>query len=188
MKSRLLYAVGPSGAGKDSLLAWLMERLPPSARVRLARRTITREAQAGGEPHEAVDAPTFRQLLGAGIFGFDWAANGLHYGVRHTELAPLRSGGWVIVNGSRAHLPTALESHPELTVLHVTASAQKLRQRLTARGREAVDAVHLRLQRRVDLRLRPQTRLIEIRNDATLEAAGERLFEALRRLEGFGLD
>ena len=51
---RLVYVVGPSGAGKDSVLAWLRQHLPHSPAIHWARRTITRPARAGDEVHEAV--------------------------------------------------------------------------------------------------------------------------------------
>jgi len=180
---RLIYAMGPSGAGKDSLLEWLMAHLPPPAPVHLARRTITRPVLAQGEQHEAVDLPTFQRLHRAGAFGFSWQANDMHYGVRRSELVPRQAGGWVIVNGSRAHLAEAVRSHPALTVLHITASVETLRQRLLARGREGREAIAARLQRVVEFRIPPQHRAIEIRNDGTLEAAGAALVEALQQLE-----
>jgi ribose 1,5-bisphosphokinase len=175
--------MGPSGAGKDSLLEWLMAQLPARAPVHLARRTITRPTRADGEQHEGVDLPTFQRLHRAGEFCFAWRANGLHYGIRRSELAPLQEGGWVIVNGSRAHLAEAASSHPALTVLHITASVETLRQRLLARGREGREAVAARLQRVVEFRIPPQHRAIEIRNDGTLDEAGAALVAALRELD-----
>ena len=130
MSRRLVYVVGPSGAGKDSVLAWLRQHLPHSPAIHWARRTITRPARAGDEVHEAVDPPQFLALRERGAFALAWQANGLHYGVRASELAPIEHGGWVLVNGSRAHLDPTRSRFPGLTVVHITASPDTLRQRL----------------------------------------------------------
>lgn len=56
----LIYVVGPSGAGKDSVLAWLRQRIPASQGVHFAQRCIDRPVQAGSQPpHESVTAPGF---------------------------------------------------------------------------------------------------------------------------------
>ena len=144
MTGRLVYVAGPSGAGKDSLLGWLKDHLPHDAPVAFARRTITRPAAAGGEQHDSIDRRGFQRLREAGIFGLEWEANGLCYGVRHTELTPPSDGGTVIVNGSRAYLPEAARRFPKMTVVHVTASVETRRRRLTApRQRRTGDQIQL---------------------------------------------
>ena len=54
MSGRLVYIVGPSGAGKDSVIEWARARLAPQGPVRFAQRTITRTPQEGGEQHLGV--------------------------------------------------------------------------------------------------------------------------------------
>ncbi|MDP9603774.1 UNVERIFIED_ORG: ribose 1,5-bisphosphokinase [Variovorax paradoxus] len=179
MTGRLVYVAGPSGAGKDSLLGWLKDHLPHDAPVAFARRTITRPAAAGGEQHDSVDLPGFLRLREAGAFGLDWEANGLCYGVRHAELTPPRDGSTVIVNGSRAYLPEAARRFPRMTVVHVTASVETLRRRLTARARESAEMVEARVQRALDFRIPPGLVAIEIHNEDVLADAGARLLLAL---------
>lgn len=184
MNQRLIYVMGPSGAGKDSLLSWLRAHLPPSAPVHWAQRAITRGADAGGENHEAVAQAEFERLVQAQMLALHWHANGLRYGVRASELAPLAQGQWVMLNGSRAHLPQAAQLFPGLTVLHITADAQVLRQRLLGRGRETAEAVEARVSRDVNLSWPMGCALIEICNNDSLEQAGQALLAALRGLEG----
>lgn len=183
MNRRLVYVIGPSGAGKDSLLAWLRARLAPTLPVYWARRTVSRPAQAGGEAHESVDEPTFEQLRRQQAFALHWQANALHYGVRHGELAPLTGGHWVMLNGSRAYLPQARAHYPGLTVLHITASADTLRQRLLARGRETAEVVEARVRRALEHHLPAAADVLEVRNDGTLDEAGAQLLQQLQRLE-----
>ncbi|MFP5466732.1 MAG: phosphonate metabolism protein/1,5-bisphosphokinase (PRPP-forming) PhnN [Gammaproteobacteria bacterium] len=180
MSHRLVYVIGPSGAGKDSVLQGLRQTWPEAASAHWARRTITRDAQAGGEQHEAVDADTFVQLARAQAFAMHWTANGLSYGVRHAELQALRQGGWVFVNGSRGWLSRLLVQWPQATVVHIGASPDVLARRLAARGRENADAVAQRLARQVTLDLPPDS--IRIENNGALADAVCALQQALQAL------
>lgn len=177
--ARLIYTVGPSGAGKDSLLAWLQSNMPARFNLQVARRCITRAVQADGESHESVDVEAFRLLRESNAFALQWSANGLHYGVRREELLPMQRDQWVIVNGSRAYLAEAQSKFPELRVLHISASKATLRQRLQARGRETPDAIESRIERPVSLSVSPQTSFIEICNNGRVDAAGRRLIDSL---------
>jgi ribose 1,5-bisphosphokinase len=146
---RLIYIVGPSGAGKDSLLNGLRQDLasldnPPP--LYFAQRTITRSHHQSNEHHESVDESIFESLLKSDAFALNWLANGLHYGIRHTEMAQMSEGKWVMVNGSRAYLEEAKLRFPGLTVLHITAPIEILRTRLLSRGREDEQAIEARLE------------------------------------------
>jgi len=93
MNQRLVYIIGPSGAGKDSVLHGLRMSWPDTLSAHWARRTITRPVQEGGECHEAVDDHTFERLCQAEAFAMHWSANGLRYGVRQAELEAVQAGG-----------------------------------------------------------------------------------------------
>lgn len=181
MSHRLIYVIGPSGAGKDSVLHALRQTWPEvgsAHQAHWARRTITRPVQPGGEDHEAVDTPAFEQLRQHRAFGLHWQANALHYGIRTTELlGPLDQGRCVLVNGSRAHLPTLLAEWPDATVVHISAPPQVLAQRLAARGRETPEAIAARLEREVHLTL--PANHIAVVNDGSLQAAAQTLVAQL---------
>jgi ribose 1,5-bisphosphokinase len=178
MSHRLVYVIGPSGAGKDSVLLGLRQAWATAASAHWARRTITRPAQADGEQHDAVDTPTFERLRREQAFAMHWTANGLCYGVRHGEIEPLHAGRWVFVNGSRAWLPDLLRQWPLATVVHIGAANEVLAQRLAARGRESAEAVAARLARQVPLDLPPSS--IRIDNNGSLGKAVAELQQALR--------
>jgi ribose 1,5-bisphosphokinase len=182
MTHRLIYVVGPSGAGKDSVLHRLREAWSGMPPAHWARRTITRAAQAGGEANEWVDRPLFERLQQAGAFAMHWAANGHAYGIRRPELEPLASGHCVFVNGSRAHLPQLLVQWPEATVVQITAPADVLMQRLRARNRESVQAISDRLARGVQVEL--PANAIRIVNDGPLTEAVDMLLAALQQRFG----
>jgi ribose 1,5-bisphosphokinase len=177
MSGRLIYVVGPSGAGKDSLLQWVKARLPEDARIHFARRTITRPSSVDAEQHEAVGESRFAQLVTDRVFAMHWSANGLSYGIRHDELNPLQRGDSVVVNGSREYADEALRRYPSLSLIHITASEAVLRSRLAQRGRESAEATNARMGRSASLSLsnEQRERATEICNDGALEEAGQTL-------------
>ena len=144
---RLIVVVGPSGAGKDSVLRGWREALGNAAPA-MAQRVITRAPDAS-EAHEAVTPGDFAGLRQRGLLATWWQAHGLDYGVRQRELAPLARGSWVVLNGSRAHLPALRAQAPGLRVVAITAPAHVLALRLAARGREDASARDARLARAV---------------------------------------
>ena len=185
MTARLIYCMGPSGAGKDSLLDWLRAHLPTPCPVYWAQRTISRIAVPGGETHESVSPKTFAALCREQAFALHWEANSLSYGIRHAQLAPLAQGHWVLLNGSRAYLPEALAQFPDLVAVHISASPQVLRERLLSRGRETPDLVEARVQRAIAFLPPPGTASLEVHNDGALNDAGQQLLHALGQLPGW---
>jgi ribose 1,5-bisphosphokinase len=177
---QLVYVVGPSGAGKDSILSWLEAHGAGALRMVRARRTITRPNVPGAEAHEAVTAEQFEQLVSSGVLAMHWVANGCSYGVRASELAALASGAVVCVNGSRAYLPQAQNLFPGMAVLAISAPENVLRQRLLARGRETAAGVDARLARNASLPALQHPRLAVVCNNASLADAGQAALAALR--------
>ena len=184
MKGRLIYVVGPSGSGKDSVIDYARDRLPADANIVFAQRTITRPASAGGEKHVAVSEAEFERMLTQGQLAMHWRANGLSYGIGAEIRTWLDYGRTVVVSGSRAHLPAAIADFPGLEVVQVSASVETLRARLGARGREDAAQVEGRLQRAASLSLPPGTPACRIDNDGELAAAGERLLACLLGVSG----
>jgi ribose 1,5-bisphosphokinase len=178
---RLIYLVGPSGAGKDSLLAYAQQRLAADHSVRFARRYITRPAGYVGENHVALTPEQFVQRQALGLFAMTWQSHGLEYGIGSEIHDWMAQGQCVVVNGSRDYLPVAAERFASLEPVLVRADPAVLQARLAARGREAPDDVTRRLslatQRNAALK---HPRLIEIDNNGALEAAGERLVTLIR--------
>jgi len=144
---RLIVVVGPSGAGKDSLLrGW---RAAPDAPA-FAQRVITRAPDAH-EAHEAVTPGDFSGMRARGLLATWWQAHGLDYGVRRSQFEPLALGRWVVLNGSRAHLAALRVQAPGLRVVAISAPPQVLAQRLAQRGREDAAARARRLARAAEL-------------------------------------
>ncbi|VVP96363.1 Ribose 1,5-bisphosphate phosphokinase PhnN [Pseudomonas fluorescens] len=146
MAGRLIYLIGPSGSGKDSLLDAARPRLAERG-CRIVRRVITRSAEAVGEAAQGVSPEQFAALQADGAFALSWQANGLSYGIPKAIDDWLAAGDDVLVNGSRAHLAQTRERYPTSLVLLLTVDQAVLRQRLIARGREALVDIEARLAR-----------------------------------------
>lgn len=146
MAGRLIYLIGPSGSGKDSLLDAARETLVQRG-CRIVRRVITRSAEAVGEAAQAVSVEQFETLREQGDFALSWQANGLHYGIPVQIDQWLQQGHDVLINGSRAHLAQAQLRYPNLLAVLLTVDQDVLRQRLLARGRESGAEIEARLER-----------------------------------------
>jgi len=168
----MVVVVGPSGAGKDSVMAYAARRLAGESRVAFVRRVITRPADAGGEAHEAIDAEGFRRRAAEGAFAVSWEAHGLHYGIPRETLDRLAGGMTLVANGSRSALADFAAAYPRLKVVLITARPDVLAGRLAARGRESREAIARRLGRIV-----PESAIaadtVAIDNSGPLEEAGE---------------
>lgn len=171
MRGTLFLVVGPSGAGKDSLIAAVRGKLLPE-RFAFPHRVITRPAEAS-ENHEACTHEAFARREGRGEFALSWQAHGLCYGVPAFE-AELAAGRHVVVNASRDVVETVRTRFDPVRVIEVTAPADVLAARLKARGREDVAAIDARL-----VRARIVTADATVVNDGALEAAVAAFVSAL---------
>ena len=176
---RLCLVVGPSGAGKDSLIAGAAAARGGDPRFVFPRREITRPADAGGEDHVAVDASAFARRRDAGFYALAWDAHGLSYGIPASINAALAQGNSVTVNVSRTVIDAARARYPNLRVLHVTAPLPLLAQRIAARGREPAEDVEARLARAGNAAPTGPD-VVEICNDSQLETAVAAFVAAIR--------
>jgi ribose 1,5-bisphosphokinase len=176
MTGRVFAVVGPSGAGKDTLIEAARTQRPDLVVV---RRTITRPETAGGEEFDGVTEAEFDRLKGLGTFALDWRAHGLRYGIPRLPLDLRHAGRTVLFNGSRAALDRALVVMPDLVVIRVCAPSSVLADRLMARGRETRDQIEARLVR-ASYDVPAHFPLIDVRNDGPLADGIARFLTALQ--------
>jgi ribose 1,5-bisphosphokinase len=175
----LVAVVGPSGAGKDTLMDAARAALAADPRFVFLRRYITRPAEAGGEDHHPLSREAFLARCDAGGFALWWEAHGLLYGLARDDVeSALAAGQVAVANLSRQALPEAAARFP-LVVVEITAPVALRATRLAARGRETVEDVTRRLSRQAPLP--PGLRVETVVNDDTVEAGAARVLEALRR-------
>ena len=175
-RGTLILVVGPSGAGKDSVLDGAKARLAGDSSVLFPARVVTRPAQAGGEAHVPATAEQFAALRAAGGFVLSWEAHGLSYGIPRTVADDLAAGRTVIVNVSRAVIDEARRTLAPVRVAVITASPETLARRLAARGRETEADIAERLRR--------ATFAMPSGDDVTVIDNGGALDEAVERFVG----
>lgn len=174
----LFYVMGPSGAGKDTLLNHARSHLAPSAPVVFAHRYITRPANAGGENHVALSHEEFALRERHGCFCMTWDSHDQRYGVGIEVLAWRERGLSVVVNGSRGWLAEAARRFPDLVPVAVTVDIGALRARLERRGRETPGQIEERLSRAAAFDVRHPA-LVTIDNSGAMETAGAALVQLL---------
>jgi ribose 1,5-bisphosphokinase len=178
-RGTLILVVGPSGVGKDSIIAGAVERLRGEPRVIFPRRLITRPATAGGEDHVALSPTEFAEWRDSGCLLLHWRAHGLDYGLPQALTADLAAGRVVVANVSRGVVAEARRRLAPVVVVAIAASRETLAARLAGRGRETAADIASRLTRAVVLP--PDQIDVVIDNDGALDAAVDRFVEVLRR-------
>jgi thymidine phosphorylase len=175
----LFLVVGPSGAGKDTLLEGAKRALAGDPSFVFATRVITRPADAGGEAHEEATPQEFLRRRDRGEFLLWWGAHNLHYGISSRYADPLAAGRHVVANVSRAVLSEAATRVAASCMIEVTAPPDILLARLTGRGRETEDEIRGRLGRRVPDPPQGLRRIVVV-NDGPVETGVARLVAALK--------
>jgi ribose 1,5-bisphosphokinase len=176
----LHYVVGPSGAGKDTLLRLAREHLA-AAQLLFAHRYITRPHQDATENHVALTEAEFDLRARCGCFAMQWASHGYRYAVGVEINRWLACGLDVVVSGSREYLPAALRDYPALKLIWVDAPAVLLRERLHRRAREDEGAILTRLERAEAYAQPARKPDLHLENVGAPEQAARQLAEYLRR-------
>ena len=181
MKGRLVLVVGPSGAGKDSVLRSAAHQLQGDDRYVFVRRVITRQADANVEDHDTITETQFLQAVKLNQFILHWGAHGNFYGIPVAVENDLQRGRIVCINVSRAVLSEAASRFTDLLVVEITAPFETRVARIIARGREAQDAVMKRALRDVP-QYPDELNIKTINNDGNLEDAVIQFAQLLRGL------
>ncbi|ENZ7363587.1 TPA: ribose 1,5-bisphosphokinase [Escherichia coli] len=185
MTGKLIWLMGASGSGKDSLLTELRQR--EQTQLLVAHRYITRAASAGSagsagsENHIALSEQEFFTRAGQNLLALSWHANGLYYGIGVEIDLWLHAGFDVLANGSRAHLPQARARYQSaLLPICLQVSPEILRQRLENRGRENASEINARLARAA--RYTPQD-CHTLNNDGSLRQSVDTLLTLIHQKE-----
>jgi ribose 1,5-bisphosphokinase len=172
--------VGPSGAGKDTLIAYARSALAGEGTVEFVRRVITRPSDAATEDHDTLADAAFDEAEKGGAFAVCWSAHGLRYGLPESVDRAVSQGQIVVANISRGAVPLVKARYANVVVAEITASAEILAERLAARGRESRGEVLARLARSAELGNGVQG-AVRIDNSGPREAAGEAFVALLRK-------
>lgn len=146
---RLILVVGPSGAGKDTLLGLAKAACAEDRNIAFPRRVITREASAS-EDNEEVSAGTFQEALARDEYAMHWEAHGHRYALSRAIDVDIRAGHTVVANVSRTIVAAMRYAYAEVVVVSITAPANVLAERLAMRRRNSDGRIEHRLHRTVD--------------------------------------
>jgi ribose 1,5-bisphosphokinase len=143
---RLVLVAGPSGAGKDTLIAHARAACRNDATVVFPRRIVTRPASAF-EDNEFMSEQAFEQAAAKGAFAFWWSAHGHSYGIPIAVDRDIEAGRTVICNVSRTVVGAARERYAHVVAVLVTAPRELLAMRLAARDRASDASIEQRVGR-----------------------------------------
>lgn len=142
-RGTLFLMVGPSGAGKDTLIQAAAKTLSGDASYIIARRAITRPLDADREDHEPVSTEEFHARAERGGFMLSWHVYDTSYGIPISYEDELAAGRHVIANVSRTVVGPGVAEFPPARVIQVTAPREVLEARLRARADPATAAARL---------------------------------------------
>ncbi|HKA79239.1 MAG TPA: phosphonate metabolism protein/1,5-bisphosphokinase (PRPP-forming) PhnN [Xanthobacteraceae bacterium] len=143
---RLVLVVGPSGAGKDTLIARARAACRDDASVVFPRRIVTRPPSIF-EENEFMPVAAFEQAAARGAFAFWWGAHGHMYGIPLAVDFDIEAGRTVVCNVSRTVIGAVRRRYANVVIVLVTAPREVLGSRLAARGRASDGGVTDRLNR-----------------------------------------
>lgn len=151
VKGRLYVVSAPSGAGKTSLIAALLQQVD-QLEVSVSHTTrAMRPGEKDGFNYHFVDKSAFQALIEEGVF-FEYAeVFGNYYGTSSQAINQRLNAGidvileidWQGAQQVRKQMPEAIG------VFILPPSLQALRERLTSRGQDSVDVIEGRMQQAI---------------------------------------
>jgi ribose 1,5-bisphosphokinase len=173
---RLILVVGPSGAGKDTLIRGARAVCANDPAVVFPRRTVTRQSTLW-EDHDTMPVVDFRHAVAAGRFALWWDAHGHAYGIPASIDDDIRASRTVVCNVSRTIIGFARIRYASVTVVQVTAPPQVLAARLADRQRPSDGNLEARVARAPADELEPD---VIIRNVGRPEVGVRRMLNVIR--------
>ncbi len=177
----LVLVVGPSGAGKDSVLRGAATALSDDSRFVFPRRVVTRLADVNAEDHDSISEAAFSEAEEAGAFMLSWRAHGNSYGIPAAVEQDLAAGKIASINVSRHVLAHAVKQIPNVLIVNITADAEIRKSRILLRGREQSEDASARVQRETPA-FPTDALVLQIENNGTLEFALDSFVSALKNL------
>ena len=193
--------VGPSGAGKDTIINAVHQSLKNNPEFLFVRRTITRKAginsfddhaetsqNIGNEDNIGVSLEQFLELSEKASFSLQWFAHGIHYALPIGIVDEVRKGKIVIANVSRAELEHAKELFGKVFVIEINAPIGILKERLLSRKREKITDIEERLERaNIPIHLPKGAKYCYIDNSGNINYSVDKVLSILQKLSSENL-
>ena len=175
----VVLVVGPSGAGKDALIAGARAALGGDDRYIFVERHVSRAAHAA-EVHVSLSKAAFADAVARREYALTWTAHGLSYGIPATIDDHIRSGRTVVFNASRAIVTEARQRYAHPRVVLIDCPAEIRAQRVKLRGREQLQELRVRIARTVE-GFDEALADVRVDNSYALHTGIERFITALRK-------
>ena len=146
---KLVLVVGPSGAGKDTLLGLARAACADDSTIVFVRRVVTRESSSA-EDNEQISVDAFREACARGAFAIHWEAHGHCYGMSRAIDDEIRAGRTIVANVSRTVIGAIRRAYADVVVVLITAPPNVLAERIAMRARSSDGMVENRLHRTVE--------------------------------------
>ncbi len=146
--AKLFVVAAPSGGGKTSLVAALLDR-DPHLRLSISHTTrVPRPGERDGEHYYFVDKPAFLKLVGEDAFLEYAQVYGHYYGTGRAAVSRLVHEGFsVMLDIDWQGAQQVRESFPECCSIYILPpSMQELRERLARRGQDSADVIESRMR------------------------------------------
>ena len=150
MAAKVFVITGPSGVGKGTLIARLLERVPELELSTSATTRAPRPGEEDGRDYHFLDPAEFERRVAAGDFLEHASYSGNQYGTLRSEIGKrLIAGNSVVleieVQGARQIRQTTPDA-VEIFIAPPEPAAEVLRERLSGRATDTEDAVAERMQ------------------------------------------
>lgn len=173
---RLIMVVGPSGAGKDTLISGAKSALAGEGRVVFPRRVVTRQS-GDTEDHDTLSPAEFDLAAAQGAFSLSWDAHGLKYGIPVSVDEHIAAGRIAVCNMSRGVIAQARARYENVSVILIDAPADLLAVRLARRSRVSDGSITQRLERSASISaFEPD---VVIQNDGPADIGTRRLRDVI---------
>ena len=129
-----MLVVGPSGAGKDTLIAPARAACRDDGTVVFPRRIVTRPPSPF-EDNEFMSEAAFEQAAAKGAFAFWWSAHGHLYAIPLAVDFDIEAGRTVVCNVSRTVVAALRQRYANVVTVLITAPREIFGRRLAARQR-----------------------------------------------------
>lgn len=144
---KVFVITGPSGVGKGTLIAGLLDRLDGLEMSVSATTRDPREGEADGREYHFLDSSEFDRRIGEGDFLEHASYSGNQYGTLRSEVdSRLRTGTSVVLEIELQGARQIRASMPEAVQIFIAPpDFDALRSRLEGRGTDSPDAIAQRL-------------------------------------------
>jgi phosphonate metabolism protein PhnN/1,5-bisphosphokinase (PRPP-forming) len=174
MDTKIVLIIGPSGAGKDTLIKEAKKEF--KEKINFVKRYITRESDVN-ESNYYIDEYAFEILRHNSYFASSWNAHGNFYGIPKRFI----KNGINLISISRGRIKDFENLYDNVYTINITLPKEILKQRLLKRGRENKEDIEKRVQREYE-KIEAKN-LIEFDNLASIEDSKKNFISLLKKIE-----